>query len=128
MPTHGLSSTSKCRHGWTMSLSIEKLGEMITHRRGSLGVRAAAKEIGVSPATLSRIENGHIPDLVTFAAICQWLGEDPSKFLGMQPAHQLESAASVHLRKKRTTSIDTAIALGGMIVAVQQALRDRENI
>ncbi len=111
-----------------MSLSIEKLGEMITLRRGSLGVRAAAKEIGVSPATLSRIENGHIPDLATFAAICQWLGEDPSKFLGMQPTQQLESAASVHLRKKRTTSIDTAIALGGMIVAVQQALRDRENI
>ncbi|WP_346892505.1 helix-turn-helix transcriptional regulator [uncultured Roseibium sp.] len=111
-----------------MSLSIEKLGEMVADRRGTLGVRAAAKEIGISSATLSRIENGHIPDLVTFAAICRWLGEDPSKFLGMQPTESENTAASVHLRKKKTTSIDTAIALGGMIISVQQALRDRENI
>ncbi|NTF88903.1 helix-turn-helix domain-containing protein [Agrobacterium rhizogenes] len=111
-----------------MGLNIEKLGELIIARRGTLGVRAAAKEIGISSATLSRIENSHVPDLATFAAICRWLGEDPSKFLGMQPAELSDTPASVHLRKKKTTSIDTAIALGGMIVAVQQALRDRENI
>lgn len=111
-----------------MSLKIEELGEMIVARRGSDGVRAAAKEIGISSATLSRVENGHIPDLATFAAICRWLGEDPAQFLGMQPKGSAETAASVHLRKKRTTSLDTATALGGMIVSVQQALRDRENI
>jgi len=111
-----------------MSLDIEKLGEMIIARRGTLGVRAAAKEIGISSATLSRIENNNVPDLATFAAICRWLGENPSKFLGMQPAESNDTAASVHLRKKKTTSIDTATALGGMIVAAQQALRDRENI
>ena len=111
-----------------MSLTIDKLGQMIASRRGTLGIRAAASEIGISPATLSRIENGHVPDLATFAAICKWLGEDPSTFLGMQFSRSEERLASVHLRKKKTTSIDTAVALGGMIVAVQQALRDRENI
>ncbi|WP_223568241.1 helix-turn-helix domain-containing protein [Agrobacterium tumefaciens] len=116
------------RFGQTMSLAIEKLGEMISSRRGTLGVRAAASEIGISPATLSRIENGHVPDLATFAAICRWLGEDPARFLGMQPSNSDAQPASVHLRKKKTLSIDTAVALGGMIVAVQQALRDRENL
>lgn len=111
-----------------MSLDIEKFGEMVVRRRGTLGVRAAAKEIGVSPATLSRIENGHVPDLVTFAAICKWLGEEPAKFLGMQPQSTENTMASVHLRKKKTTSIDTATALGAMIIAAQNALRDRENI
>ena len=39
-----------------------------------------------------------------------------------------EESATVHLRKKKTTSVDTATALGGMIIAAQQALRDLENI
>jgi len=111
-----------------MSLNIEKLGQLVIDNRGTLGVRAAAKEIGISPATLSRIENGHVPDLATFAAICAWLGEDPSKFIGMQSENDDSAAVSVHLRKKKTTSLDTATALGGMIVAAQRALRDREKI
>jgi len=112
-----------------MSLEIEKLGEMVAQRRGTLGVRAAAKEIGISPATLSRIENGHVPDLVTFAAICKWLGQEPAKFLGMQPSGAPDKpVASVHLRKKKTTSIDTATALGAMIIAAQNAMLDRETI
>lgn len=110
-----------------MSLNIEKFGEMVANRRGTLGVRAAAKEIGISPATLSRIENGHVPDLVTFAAVCRWLDEDPASFLGLKSTN-VEATATVHLRKKRTTSIDTANSLGAMIIAAQNALRDRENI
>ncbi len=111
-----------------MSLKIDELGKMVAARRGLLGVRAAAKEIGISPATLSRIENGQVPDLSTFAAICVWLDEDPSQFLGMQGSKIDAAAVSVHLRKRKTTSLDTASALGAMIVAAQRALRDREMI
>lgn len=32
---------------------------------GSMGVRAAAGEIGISPATPSRVKNGRVPDLET---------------------------------------------------------------
>jgi transcriptional regulator with XRE-family HTH domain len=111
-----------------MSLSIEELGEMVVRRRGALGVRAAAKDIGISPATLSRVENGHVPDLATFAAICRWLGEDPAQFLGMQPSEDRSAPASVHLRKQKTTSLDTANSLGAMIIKVQEALRDRQKL
>lgn len=38
-----------------------------------LSLRAAAKEIGISPATLSRIENGNKPDIDSFCQICDWL-------------------------------------------------------
>ena len=111
-----------------MTLSIENLGKMIIERRGTLGVRAAAKEIGISPATLSRVENGNVPDLATFAKICEWLGEDPNRFLGMQPTRKPTETASVQFRKKDATHIDTATALGGMILKAQEALRDRENL
>jgi transcriptional regulator with XRE-family HTH domain len=111
-----------------MSLTIENLKDLVVERRGTLGVRAAAKEIGISPSTLSRIENGHVPDLATFASICRWLGKDPNQFLGMQPATSSTSAATVHLRKKKTTSKDTATALGAMIIRAQEALRDLKDI
>jgi len=46
-------------------------GDVRSKRDG--GVRAVSKEIGVSPATLSRIENGKTPDIETLAMVCQWL-------------------------------------------------------
>lgn len=37
-------------------------------------IREAAKMIGTSPATLSRIENNSTPDLATLASVCYWTG------------------------------------------------------
>lgn len=37
-----------------------------------LGIRALAKEIGTSPATLGRFENGENPDGDTLAKILVW--------------------------------------------------------
>lgn len=101
---------------------------MIVDHRGPNGVRAAAKEIGISPATLSRIENGHVPDLEKFVKICAWLGEDPSRFLGLPANRSGPAQASVHLRKRNTTSVETATALGGLILAAQKAVRAREEL
>lgn len=109
-----------------MDLRIDELGQRVIDRRGPTGVRAAAKDIGISPATLSRIENGHVPDLETFAKICAWLGEDPSEFLGLPRTKT--ATTSVHLRMKRTTSVKTATALGHMILAAQAALNARDDL
>ena len=97
-------------------------------RRGTLGVRAAAKEIGISHATLSRVENGNVPDLATFASICRWLDEDPNQFLGMQAANSKVESVTVHLRKQKTTQVDTANALGDMIITAQRALLDLDRL
>ena len=59
------------------------IGNLLSRRRGNMGVRAAAKEIGISPSTLSRIENGHVPDFATLEKVCAWLEEDVSKFTGV---------------------------------------------
>lgn len=64
-------------------MEIGELGQLLARRRGNMGVRAAAREIGISPSTLSRIENGHVPDVGTLEKVCEWLGEASSKFTGV---------------------------------------------
>jgi transcriptional regulator with XRE-family HTH domain len=110
-----------------MPLSIEDLGRLIVVKRGGRGIREAAAQIEISPATLSRVERGHMPDLETFAKICRWLDRDPREFLGMEPA-EAEPQAVVHFRKKKTVSRETAQALGELILAVQRAARARGQL
>jgi len=111
-----------------MTLPIEALGRLISVKRGSRGVRAAAADVGISSATLSRVENGHMPDLETFAKICLWLGKDPRDFLGFEKEEENQPTAVVHFRKKRTVTKETAVALGELILAAQAALRARNNL
>lgn len=111
-----------------MPLSIEEFGRLVAAKRGSRGVRAAAAEADVSPSTLSRVENGHMPDLKTFAALCKWLERDPREFLGIEATEAPEKRAVVHFKKKKTVAVDTAKALGELILAAQAALRAREDL
>lgn len=105
-----------------MSLPIEELGRLIARKRGSRGIRSAADEAGVSSSTMSRVENGHVPDLATFAKICRWLEVDPASFLGLEPAAQSpKPAAVVHFQKKKTFSPETATSLAELILAAQRA-------
>lgn len=50
-----------------------ELATLVLAKRGNAGIRKAAKEIGISPTTLSKIENGHLPDEKTIQKLCQWL-------------------------------------------------------
>jgi len=112
-----------------MSLSIGDLGRLLAAKRGSRGVRAAALDARVSPATFSRVENGYMPDLETFAKLCKWLQRDPREFLDMKPDDSVqEPAAVVHFKKKKTVSTETARALGELILAAQRAIRAREDL
>jgi len=113
-----------------MTLPIEELGRLITRKRGSRGIRVAAAEAEVSPATLSRVENGNLPDLATFAKICRWLDVDPARFLGVQrnPSEASVERAVAHFRKKATVSKETAASLGALILAAQRARQARAEL
>lgn len=107
--------------------SLDTLGQLIVEKRGDQGVRAAAKEIGVSAATLSRVENGYLPDLENFRRICKWLDIDPNQILGFSGEVATEPPttkvrATVHFKKKNTTSPETAAALAQLILHVERAL------
>ena len=110
--------------------SLDTLGKLILEKRGETGVRAAAREIGISPATLSRVENGHLPDLENFRLICKWLEVDPNSILGFRSSKESRDErirASVHFRKEKTTSPETAAALARMILHVQRAMIAQER-
>jgi transcriptional regulator with XRE-family HTH domain len=112
-----------------MPLSIEEFGRLVAAKRGSRGVRAAALDANVSAATLSRVENGHMPDLKTFAALCKWIDRDPREFLGLDTKDRSESTgAVVHFKKKKTVQVETAKALGELILAAQKALLARDDL
>jgi transcriptional regulator with XRE-family HTH domain len=99
-------------------LNPKTLGNLLQQKRGSKGIRAAAGEIGVSPATLSRIENGRVPDLDTLRKVCGWLGVDPAEYLGGSEARQMGvSGLQVVFKKDRAVSPNTSKALGKLIIA-----------
>lgn len=102
-------------------MNIDLLAENTLRKRSIKGVREAAKDIGISPATLSRIENKKVPDLETFGKICRWLGDDPSIYLGLAQQNS-SSQVRVHFKKESAISTDTAKALSQMILLAQQAL------
>ena len=107
------------------TVRLGQIGTLLRERRGSRGVRDAAKEIGVSPATLSRIENGKQPDLATFEKLCRWLEMSPLEFLDAggpdMPTSQPPTpmVATAHLRAQRHISKELAQALGEMIIRAQ---------
>ncbi len=64
------------------TLNTELLASMIKSKRGKTGLRDTAAEIGdISAATLSRIEQGNLPDVETFIRICKWLKVSTDTFV-----------------------------------------------
>lgn len=56
-----------------LPLHRQKFAELVKSKRGDIGLRTLASEIGVSASTLSRVEQGNVPDLETYFRICRWL-------------------------------------------------------
>ncbi len=102
-------------------ISLETLGRRLAEKRGEVGIRAAAKDIGVSAATLSRVERGNLPDLETFKKICEWMEIDPGQVLGLKQPSVKVPRVAVHFKKSTALSQETAQALAKMVVAAHRA-------
>jgi transcriptional regulator with XRE-family HTH domain len=102
------------------TLNTDLLAGMLKSKRGDKGLRAIADEIGgVSFATLSRIEQGKVPDVDTFIRICKWLNVTTDTFIlgnskKTKPVSSKEQVVA-HLRADRELSRDTVNMLVKMI-------------
>jgi transcriptional regulator with XRE-family HTH domain len=101
-------------------MDIGELGKLLARRRGNMGVRAAAKEIGISPSTLSRIENGHVPDVATLEKVCEWIGEETSKFTGV-------GNLQIAFKNKKALPPTTARSLANLIEAASKQFDKKVN-
>lgn len=104
------------------TLNTDLLASMLKYKRAAKGLRAIADEIGgVSAATLSRIEQGKIPDVDTFIKICKWLDVTTDTFIvAAGPESKVKEISTqqqivAHLRADRELSKDTVNMLIKMI-------------
>ncbi len=114
-------------------MTLLRLGALLRERRGGRGIREVAQEIGVSPATLTRIEAGRLPDLLTFRKICAWLRINPAEILGIPLQQTSENPvvdavsfeAAVHLRAEQALPQGAASDLAQLIVFAHRELARR---
>jgi len=103
--------------------TLESLGVLVREKRGQKKLRETAKEMGIGPATLMRVENGRVPDIETFGKICRWLQIDPGSFLGFEVKQERDSgrtspvtSISVHCKTDQTPQAATVQALAQMML------------
>ena len=99
------------------SINTTTLSTMIRSKRGPRGLREVAAEIGnISVSTLSRVENGNLPDIDSYFKICKWLNVSVDFFTTGDGATQSkEKLVVANLRADKTLPKDIAEALIKMI-------------
>ncbi|MEQ8477102.1 helix-turn-helix transcriptional regulator [Fulvivirga sp.] len=97
-------------------INSDKLSSMIKSKRGKQGLRATAKEINISAPTLSRIEQGKLPDIDTYVKICEWLNVSTDYFTE-STVNQEDTQTNViaSLRADKTLSAETVESLVNFI-------------
>lgn len=120
--------------------TLGSLGAMVRRKRGDKKLRETAEEIGISPATLMRVESGRIPDVETFGKICRWLRVDPGSFLGFEQRGEVAAAlsgdekasamsfVSAHLKVDQIPQKETIHALAKMILLATRMQRGTKEV
>lgn len=100
------------------------LGSLLRQRRGSLSLRQAAAEAGVSFSTFSRVEAGAQPDLATFTQLCAWLGVPASRFFTPIVEREVSplDLAITHLSADPRLKGDDAAKIASMMRDMYEAL------
>src|SRR5215468_7825786 len=84
--------------GFNVSAFFEVVAEVVAARNTNW--KLLAKEVGVSPSTLSRRGRGRCPDAATLAALSAWAGLNPADFV---------------VASKRRTAANPLAAISGVL-------------
>ena len=105
-------------------IHVEALVAALDRERQSKGIswRQLAKDAGVSPSTLTRMQQGKSPDVNTFSALTQWLNIPAERFYAEQPNRQARhddpmAVMSTLLRSKRKMNPKAVTALQELVTA-----------
>lgn len=112
-------------------LDTERLANLVRSKRGSRGLRETAIAIGnVSPSTISRVENGKIPDMDTFLALCDWLEVPPAELIkNTEGEEALDTPEAITIQLRADKNLDPAIAnaLASLVKAAYKDLSQTKN-
>lgn len=105
------------------TLNSDLLSSMIKSKRGKKGLRDTAEEIGnISAATLSRIEQGNLPDVETFIRICKWLNVSTDEFIsGKKTISEGLSEKEFLIYQLRSSQELDPDSINAMIVMIEMA-------
>jgi transcriptional regulator with XRE-family HTH domain len=98
-------------------------------QRQKLSWRQLAHGAGVSPSTMTRMQQGKLPDINTFAALTQWLGLPAEEFLMSKKSaksseRDIFGVASGLLRGRKNISQDAAEAMEDLLRAAQRLAKE----
>ncbi|MEH2204813.1 MAG: helix-turn-helix transcriptional regulator [Nostoc sp.] len=113
------------------NLDTDLLAAMVKTKRGKKGLRDTAKEIGnISSSTLSRVENGKIPDMETFLLLCDWLQASPAELFKKteesEAPSDLNTPETIEIQLRASKKLDPAIA-NALAELVKAAYRDNSQ-
>jgi transcriptional regulator with XRE-family HTH domain len=92
-------------------LDINLLATMVRARRGRLPLHEIALEIGnISPSTLSRIENGKMPDMETFLLLCDWLQVPVTELIKSTESFSVNNSDAITMQLQADKNLDPAVA------------------
>jgi transcriptional regulator with XRE-family HTH domain len=109
---------------------LEDLGRLVAQRRTELklSLREACEASGVPVATLSRIEQGRMPDLATFQRVVQWLGVPAARFFNTtERAESTPEAIAEHLMADPALSEGAADKIAGIVRDLYQSLASTDR-
>jgi transcriptional regulator with XRE-family HTH domain len=109
---------------------LEVLGPLLAKRRKELGLslRQASEASGVPVATLSRVEQGRMPDLGTFSRIVEWIGEKPEKFFtATERVENTTDAIAEHLMADPSLPPDAAEKIADIVRDLYQSLASTDR-
>lgn len=72
----------------------DQFSKMVKQKRlieDNIDMRTLSKEIDVSPATISRCENGKMPDLSSYAKLCYYIGAPMDSFFSLEKSKKKRS-------------------------------------
>jgi transcriptional regulator with XRE-family HTH domain len=109
---------------WRDKLNILRFSKLLIESRGERGIREFARELKISPATLSRIERGKLPDLETFEKLCSSLKIDPAEILEVDDVDRdnrpVSGTTAVHFKADAHYTLQAAQDLAALILAAQE--------
>lgn len=106
-------------------LNVAALTTALDARRQTekLSWREVARQAGVSPSTLTRMQQGKLPDVTTFGALVRWLDVPAEEFLADDPGYAAHPpspstvAVTALLRGKKELSPEASAALDDLLQA-----------